>query len=200
MSKSGTNGTFLKICVNLRNLRMLSLFHRLHRLSQMGRKGNFSSHLWYKPVRKPGIMKHMFTISRQFTFCYGHRLLHHSGKCAHLHGHNGTVKIELRGDQLNPQGMVADFTDIKNSIGDWIEKTLDHRTILQENDPLVPLLREQGEPILTLPAEPTAENLSKLIYEKTAEFGLPVYAVTFWETEKCSAEYRDDQSRYRKIP
>ena len=134
----------------------------------------------------------MFIISRQFTFCYGHRLLNHSGKCAHLHGHNGMVKIGLRNNQLNSQGMVADFVDIKNSIGNWIDTTLDHRMILQETDPLVDVLREQGETVLTLPVEPTAENLAKLIYEKAEDFGLPVCAVSFWETEKCAAEYRKE--------
>ena len=132
----------------------------------------------------------MYTISRQFTFCYGHRLLKHPGKCAHLHGHNGTVKIDLRKDQLNCQGMVADFIDVKNSIGKWIETTLDHRTILEECDPLVNLLREQGESVLVLPVEPTAENLAKLVYEQAEKFGLPVCSVTFKETEQCTAEYK----------
>jgi len=132
----------------------------------------------------------MFVISRQFTFCYGHRLLNHTGKCANLHGHNGTVTINLQNNRLNQQGMVADFIDIKNTIGNWIETTLDHRLILNDSDPLANLLREQGETVLTLPVEPTAENLAKLIYEKAEEFGLPILSVSVWETEKCAAEYR----------
>jgi len=135
-------------------------------------------------------MINVFTISRQFTFCYGHRLLHHTGKCAHLHGHNGTVKIDLQNGQLNPQGMVTDFMDIKNSIGEWIETTLDHRMILEEDDPLADVLRKHGEPVLTLPVEPTAENLAKLIYEQAEKFGLPVCAVSVMETDTCTAEYR----------
>lgn len=138
-------------------------------------------------------MINMFIISRQFTFCYGHRLLNHTGKCAHLHGHNGTVKIDLRNSQLNQQGMVADFLDVKNTIGQWIETTLDHRLILKEGDPLVDVLREHGEPVLALPTEPTAENLARLIYEKTEKFGFPVYSVSFWETEKCAAEYQKQE-------
>jgi len=134
----------------------------------------------------------MFTISRQFVFCYAHRLQGHTGKCAHLHGHNGTVKIELHHRKLNAQGMVADFIDVKNSIGAWIEQTLDHRTILAEWDPLAKLLQEHGEPVLTLPTEPTAENLARLVYEQAEKFGLPVSAVTIWETEKCAAEFAHD--------
>jgi 6-pyruvoyltetrahydropterin/6-carboxytetrahydropterin synthase len=132
----------------------------------------------------------MFTTSRKFTFCYAHRLLHHPGKCAHLHGHNGTVKIDLRKEELNEHGMVTDFTDIKKSIGEWIENTLDHRTLLAEYDPLVHALRKPGEPVLALPFEPTAENIAKLIFEQAEKFGLPVCAVSFWETARCAAEYR----------
>ena len=132
----------------------------------------------------------MFTISRQFTFCYGHRLFHHPGKCARLHGHNGTVKINLQNSRLNPQGMVADFIDVKRSIGTWITNVLDHHMILEESDPLAAILREHGEPVFTLPVEPTAENLAKLIFERAEELGLPVSSVTFWETEKCAARYR----------
>jgi 6-pyruvoyl-tetrahydropterin synthase len=86
--------------------------------------------------------------------------------------------------------MVADFFDIKNTIGNWIETTLDHHLILQESDPLVDVLRKQGEIVLTLLVAPTAENLAQLIYEKAEDFGLPVFSVSVSETEKCAAEYR----------
>lgn len=132
----------------------------------------------------------MFTISRQFTFCYAHRLLNHPGKCANLHGHNGIIKIELQKNQLNTQGMVTDFVDIKHTIGEWIETHLDHRVILEKQDPLLKVLLDQKEPVLVLPVEPTAENLAHLIYTQAEQYGLPVCAVTFWETEKCAAEYR----------
>jgi 6-pyruvoyltetrahydropterin/6-carboxytetrahydropterin synthase len=86
--------------------------------------------------------------------------------------------------------MVADFIDIKNSIGEWIENTLDHRMILDARDPLAELLQKQGETVLVLPVEPTAENLAKLIYEQAEKLGLPVHSVSFWETEKCAAVYK----------
>ena len=86
--------------------------------------------------------------------------------------------------------MVADFVDIKNSIGEWIENTLDHRTILEERDPLADVLRGLGEPVLIIHGEPTAENLAKLVYEQAEKIGLPVCAVSFKETETCTAEYR----------
>jgi 6-pyruvoyltetrahydropterin/6-carboxytetrahydropterin synthase len=132
----------------------------------------------------------MFTLSREFIFCYGHRLLDHGGKCAHPHGHNGRVRIVLRSNQLNENGMVLDFTELKQTIGQWIDDEWDHRMILEEKDPLVNELRKLNEPMYLLPYKPTAENLARFLFEKTRALGFPVESVVFWETEKCSAEYR----------
>lgn len=132
----------------------------------------------------------MFLISRQFSFCYGHRLLNHSGKCAHPHGHNATARIVLQSDQLDKAGMVLDFGEIKEIVGCWIAENLDHRMILQRQDPLVAVFREMDEPMFLLNEHPTAENLAKLIFDQTVIFGLPVVSVTFYETKKCVAEYR----------
>jgi 6-pyruvoyltetrahydropterin/6-carboxytetrahydropterin synthase len=134
----------------------------------------------------------MFTVSREFSFSYGHRLLNHGGKCAHPHGHNARVRIVLKSDQLNEDGMVLDFSKLKQTIGQWLEDELDHRMILEENDPLVEVLRKMNEPMFLLKWKPTAENLARLLFEKTVEFGFPAESVVFWETEKCSAEYRCD--------
>lgn len=131
----------------------------------------------------------MFTVSRDFHFCYGHRLLDYQGKCAHLHGHNGIAQIVLKVPELDCQGMVVDFSELKATMGVWIENTLDHCMILCENDPFVPLLKERGEPVYLMKENPTAENLAKLIFNQARELGLPVQSVRFWETEKCSAEY-----------
>ncbi len=116
-------------------------------------------------------------------------MLNYNGKCAHPHGHNGTVKIVLRSERLDEIGMVLDFGELKKTIGRWIEENLDHQMILDRKDPLVAVLREMNEPMFLMDENPTAENLAKLLFDKTAELGFPVVSVTFGETEKCSAEY-----------
>ncbi len=136
------------------------------------------------------ILSEMYTVSREFSFCYGHRLLNHGGKCAHPHGHNGTVVISLGNERLGTDGMVVDFAELKRTIGRWIEDHLDHRMILQRGDPLVDVLGEMDEPMYLMEEKPTAENLARLIFGKSEEFGFPVRSVIFRETEKCSAEYR----------
>ena len=59
----------------------------------------------------------MYNIVREIHFSYGHRLVGHPGKCAHLHGHNGRVQIEVSSKMLNSQNMVMDFSEIRESIG-----------------------------------------------------------------------------------
>lgn len=133
----------------------------------------------------------MYQVTQHIEFCYGHRLLNYSGKCRFLHGHNGKAVIVMAGEQLDQRGMVVDFTDIKRSIATWIDATLDHRMILHERDPVVNYLREQQEPILTIPENPTAEALARMIFRFAREQGFPVAEVSLWETPKSFATYRE---------
>ncbi len=131
----------------------------------------------------------MFRVTREIEFCYGHRLLDYAGKCRHLHGHNGIAVVTLEGPSLDERGMVVDFTDVKRIVGKWIDETLDHTMILHEADPMVPVLRERGERFVTMPTNPTAENIAKWIFDHAKEAGLPVVEVRLWETPNCFAAY-----------
>jgi 6-pyruvoyltetrahydropterin/6-carboxytetrahydropterin synthase len=131
----------------------------------------------------------VFHVCREIEFCYGHRLLHHDGKCRHLHGHNGKLLVTVSGDGLDELGMVVDFSEIKRVLSRWIEENLDHRMILSRDNPLVPVLQEFGEPLYLMDAHPTAENIAKLIFDHALNQGLSVVEVRFFETPTCSASY-----------
>lgn len=133
----------------------------------------------------------MYSITKTIHFSYGHRLLNYQGKCANLHGHNGRVEIEISSEKLDKLGMVVDFYEIRKKLGDWIDKTLDHRMILSEEDPYAALLKKAGDPIVTVQGNPTAEGLAKLIFAEARRQNLPVTRVTLWETESCSASYSE---------
>jgi 6-pyruvoyltetrahydropterin/6-carboxytetrahydropterin synthase len=135
----------------------------------------------------------MFQVTREIRFCYGHRLLNYDGKCRHLHGHNGRAVITLAAPRLDALGMVMDFSHIKRVVSGWIDANLDHRMVLHRDDPLVGYLRQQGEPLYLLDANPTAENLAKLIYDYAAGQGFPVVAVRLWETDDSHATYRPER-------
>jgi 6-pyruvoyltetrahydropterin/6-carboxytetrahydropterin synthase len=131
----------------------------------------------------------VFSVTRELTFCYGHRLLDYSGKCRFLHGHNGRAVITLAAPELDPLGMVMDFTRLKRIVGGWIDDNLDHRMLLHKDDPILPLLRAQDEPVFVLDVNPTAENIARLIFDYTQAQGFPVVEVRLWETDSCFATY-----------
>ncbi len=132
----------------------------------------------------------MYRVTKIIHFCYGHRLLNYRGKCRYLHGHNGTVEIELAARALDRLGMVKDFGEIKAKVHGWIDANLDHKMILCRRDPALPTLRRLGEPLFVTDTNPTAEAIAKLIYDVTTRLGLPVTSVRLWETPQSFATYQ----------
>lgn len=132
----------------------------------------------------------MFQVTRELRFCYGHRLLDYDGKCRFLHGHNGRALITLAAPSLDALGMVVDFSQIKRVIGGWIDSQLDHRMLLRRDDPVLPQLQAQGEPVFLMDVNPTAENIAKLIFDFAQGQGFPVVEVRLWETDDSCAVYR----------
>ena len=131
----------------------------------------------------------MFKVTKIIHFCYGHRLLRYEGKCRWLHGHNAKVEVELSSSALDPRGMVADFSEVKQKLQGWIDSTLDHRMILNQEDPLLKQLSGLQEPFVSLPANPTAENLARHIFDYAKAQGFPVSEVRLWETPTSFASY-----------
>ena len=131
----------------------------------------------------------MYTVIKRIDFCYGHRLLDYDGPCRHPHGHNAVAEVEVRSDDLDRRGMVADFADVSRIVKGWIDREIDHRMILRQDDPLVAPLAALGEPMYLVESNPTAERLARLIFDVAAEGGLPVTRVTVWETPTSCATY-----------
>ena len=131
----------------------------------------------------------MFRIQRNIDFCYGHRLADDPGKCGHLHGHNARAEIVLEAAELDGRDMVADFADVDRMMKAWIDDNLDHRMLLQRDDPLVEILQGAGEPVFLMDANPTAEVIARLLFVKARELELPAVEVRLWETPDSLAVY-----------
>lgn len=86
----------------------------------------------------------IWQISKEFDFCYGHRVWSQqldaefslSGclACRHLHGHQGKIIVFLQSDKLE-NGMVTDFNHL-NWFKLFLDATLDHKFIIDIHDPL----------------------------------------------------------------
>jgi 6-pyruvoyltetrahydropterin/6-carboxytetrahydropterin synthase len=95
----------------------------------------------------------------------------------------------VRTDSLDTRNMVVDFSDIKRIVKGWIDRELDHKMILRQDDPLVEPLRKLGEPMYLLESNPTVERIARLIFEKGRELGVAIVAVRVWETPTSVATY-----------
>jgi len=132
----------------------------------------------------------MFRVTTEINFSYGHRLLDYDGKCAHPHGHNGRVEIELSTDHLDAADMAIDFTELKHTIQRWVDQHIDHRMILRRDDPLIPALSSLSEPVYIMDHNPTAECLARLICDVALEHRFPVSCIRFWESPTSYATYQ----------
>lgn len=139
-------------------------------------------------------------ISKEFKLPIGHRLSCHPGLCANFHGHNIRIIVGLKSKKLNENGMIMDFSTLKKKVSPILDE-LDHALILNKND--VKLFNTiEGEnyfnrnfKTISLPFEPTAENLSRYLYFKIyflleGDGGLLEY-VEVWENDSAMARFED---------
>ena len=117
---------------------------------------------------------------KEFRFEAAHRLPHHDGKCARLHGHSWVCRVYIQGDRLietgPKQGMLMDFGDIKAYMKPLLDEYLDHYYLNE-----------------TLAMEsPTSEAIAQWIYQQLAAAKLPgLLAVEVLETCTSGCTYRE---------
>lgn len=135
----------------------------------------------------------MHKITKSASFCYGHRLPGHKGKCKNLHGHNAVAEVTLAAARLDGMNMVADFGDLGRALKDWLDANFDHKTILCASDPLLPSLRTLGQDCYEMSGLPTAEKMAELICAEMRKLGFPATEVRVWETPTSCACYTEEK-------
>jgi 6-pyruvoyltetrahydropterin/6-carboxytetrahydropterin synthase len=71
----------------------------------------------------------------------------------------------------------------------WVDRELDHKMILRQDDPLVKPLQALGEPVYLLESNPTVERIAKLLFDQGRALGLDIVTVRVWETPSSFASY-----------
>jgi 6-pyruvoyltetrahydropterin/6-carboxytetrahydropterin synthase len=123
----------------------------------------------------------MFEVTVEQTFAAAHALRNYKGSCENLHGHNFRVQVTIEGQRLDEAGMLVDFIDVKNLMGQVMSR-LDHHNLNE----VEPFDKEKN---------PSAENIAEYFYAHmaaglTAAVPIRIREVKVWETDIQSATYR----------
>jgi 6-pyruvoyltetrahydropterin/6-carboxytetrahydropterin synthase len=70
----------------------------------------------------------MMRLCREFYFDAAHYLPQYKGKCEKLHGHTYKLEVVVEGD-IQSDGMIIDFSKLKNIVEKEIINELDHRSL-----------------------------------------------------------------------
>ena len=123
----------------------------------------------------------MYEVTVERGFSSGHYLRNYKGKCENPHGHNYKVRITLRGEKLDPAGLLLDFKDLKHVMRPVIER-IDHQ-MLNEITPFDEI-------------NPSAENLARFFFDETNKQlremtggRVQVKHCTIYETDTTTATY-----------
>lgn len=145
-------------------------------------------------------------ITKDIIIDMGHRVPAHRSKCFNLHGHAYQIEVGVDDKVIQTkgtpnEGMVIDFGDLKQIMMDVIDKQLDHGFMMYEQDLFAPVfktLKEQfKQKIIFVPFIPTAENISKYLYEQMKvelkRKNIKIHHVKVWETRTSTATYEGKQ-------
>jgi 6-pyruvoyltetrahydropterin/6-carboxytetrahydropterin synthase len=117
----------------------------------------------------------------------------HESKCAHLHGHNYRITFHCEAQELDSIGRVIDFSVIKSALCQWLEDEWDHKTLIWHEDPWLPALKAIDPTVVSVPFNPTAENiaihLTNVVAPQRLPEGIRLIRCVVEETRKCSATF-----------
>ena len=147
-------------------------------------------------------------ITKQIEIDMGHRVTNHKSKCKSLHGHRYSIVVGIDDkvvttEGVSDEGMVIDFSDVKQIMMNEIDAKFDHGFILYDRDPFKvyfeQMLGEQPEiKVIFVSFVPTAENLAKywfrLLKNKLDEKQIAIKYVEVYETPTSTARYTVENS------
>ncbi len=162
-----------------------------------------------------------------FDLQYTHRFYGFKGEAQYLHGHTGTLTIEVEDSINKGVNMVFPCNEIKKTA--WaVLKNFDHALVLREDDPLLPAIigvYEQqgilhGHPQNTLKGEAfktelakaypdarlvvtketmTVEGMIKIVYDLLKD-KLNIAKITFTSGDNAASEEYTDRKEIERCP
>ena len=142
----------------------------------------------------------MFKLKSEIQFDMAHYLSGYVGKCKNIHGHRYRLVVKVSSQTLHEsgqlRGMVDDFSEVKAVLKE-VHDLFDHKLVIEENEEgkrVVEKLNESGKvfEILFVPYRPTAEEMSRHIFNEIKKRGVRVTEVELFETPTNSCIYTEE--------
>lgn len=145
----------------------------------------------------------MFILKSEIEFDAAHFLDGYQGKCANIHGHRYRLVVKVKSESLKDSGpdraMIEDFSFVKAVLKE-IHDLFDHKLIIENNEPgksLVSRLADMPQQFeyYFVPYRPTAEEMSRDIFNMIKDRGIKIYEVELFETPTNSCIYRETEGK-----
>ncbi len=144
-------------------------------------------------------MTSVIRVTREFSFEMAHVLRNYDGPCRNVHGHSYRLFVTISGkpvnDPENPKnGMVIDFTELKNIVLEEIVNVFDHSVVVSrdfDNEKMKMMTRTFGNTEV-VDYQPTCENLVTdfaLRLNKALPDNIRLHSLKLYETAKSFAEW-----------
>lgn len=144
-------------------------------------------------------MDQVIRVTREFTFEMAHVLRNYDGPCRNVHGHSYRLFVTLSGiplrDPSHPKnGMVIDFTELKNIVLGNIVNKFDHSVVVSndfDTEKKEMMEKTFGNMVIT-GYQPTCENLVAdfaLLLKDKLPSGVRLHSLKLYETAKSYAEW-----------
>ena len=144
-------------------------------------------------------MDSIIRVTREFTFEMAHVLWNYDGPCRNVHGHSYRLFVTLSGTPVNEpghpkNGMVMDFTDLKNIVKKNIVDLFDHSVVVSRNfdSGKTEMFTKMFGNTVLVDYQPTCENLVADFAQRISGLlprGVTLHNLKLYETASSFAEW-----------
>jgi 6-pyruvoyltetrahydropterin/6-carboxytetrahydropterin synthase len=144
-------------------------------------------------------MAELIRVTKEFSFEMAHALWNYDGPCRNVHGHSYRLFVTISGvpvdDPGDPKnGMVIDFTDLKNIVRKEIIDVFDHAVTVSGNYDMdrIGTLKSMFGNTVVVDYQPTCENLVADFagrIKKNLPEKVKLHSLKLYETANSYAEW-----------
>ena len=138
-------------------------------------------------------------VTREFSFEMAHVLKGYDGPCRNVHGHSYRLFVTITGQPVNDNtsprnGMVLDFTDLKEIVVHTIIERFDHSVVISSDFAAEKkkIMADAFGNAVIVDYQPTCENLVTDFagrIKNELPSGIKLYSLRLCETAKSYAEW-----------